>query len=72
MYANVYGGEGVARAIRLLKREVAIDAGNAGIADLRRVDPSFVSFFFLFCSSRDVWYCGATCRLQYADLCVVS
>ncbi|EMR69078.1 putative cytochrome b2 protein [Eutypa lata UCREL1] len=44
MYANVYGGEGVARAIRLLKREVAIDAGNAGIADLGRVDPSFVKW----------------------------
>lgn len=72
MYANVYGGEGVARAIQLLKREVAIDAGNAGIADLGRVDPSFVSFFFLFCSSRDVWCCGVCCKLRCTDLCVVS
>lgn len=72
MYANVYGGEGVARAIRLLKREVAIDAGNAGIADLGRVDPSFVSFFFLFCSSRDVWCCGVCCKLRCTDLYVVS
>lgn len=43
MYANVYGTEGVSRAIELLKHEIAIDAANAGIADLKKIDPSIVS-----------------------------
>lgn len=44
MYANVYGTAGVERAIELLKNEIAIDAANAGIADLKKIDPSVVSF----------------------------
>ena len=43
MFANVYGQEGVERAITLLKREVAIDAGNLGVGDLKKINPSFVS-----------------------------
>ncbi|KAH9905848.1 FMN-dependent alpha-hydroxy acid dehydrogenase [Xylariomycetidae sp. FL2044] len=43
MYANVYGTEGVARAIEMLKHEIAIDAANAGVADLKNVDPSIMS-----------------------------
>ncbi|KAI5918972.1 hypothetical protein F4810DRAFT_530232 [Camillea tinctor] len=43
MYANVYGTEGVTRAIEMLKHEVAIDAANAGIADLHKIDTSVVS-----------------------------
>ncbi|KAI0594187.1 FMN-dependent dehydrogenase [Biscogniauxia sp. FL1348] len=42
MYANVYGAEGVARAAQLLKREVVLDAANAGVADLKNIDPSYV------------------------------
>jgi len=43
MYANVYGTEGVKKAIDLLKHEIAIDAGNIGVADLKKIDSSFVS-----------------------------
>ncbi|KAI1497301.1 FMN-dependent dehydrogenase [Biscogniauxia marginata] len=42
LYANVYGTKGVTRAIQLLKREVALDAANAGVADLKNIDPSYV------------------------------
>ncbi|KAE9968532.1 hypothetical protein EG328_006018 [Venturia inaequalis] len=44
MYANVYGTAGVVRAIELLKREVALDAANLGVADLGRIDGSFVKW----------------------------
>ncbi|KAI1476392.1 FMN-dependent alpha-hydroxy acid dehydrogenase [Daldinia eschscholtzii] len=44
MYANVYGTEGVKRAIDILKHEIAIDAANAGIADLKKIDPSIVDW----------------------------
>ena len=37
MFANVYGEAGVSRAIEIMKREVAIDAANAGVGDLRDV-----------------------------------
>ncbi|KAI1488473.1 FMN-dependent dehydrogenase [Biscogniauxia mediterranea] len=42
MYANMYGAEGVARAAQMLKREIALDAANAGVADLKSIDPSYV------------------------------
>ncbi|KAI1086442.1 FMN-dependent alpha-hydroxy acid dehydrogenase [Rostrohypoxylon terebratum] len=44
MYANVYGTEGVSRAIEILKHEIAIDAANAGIADLKNIDPNIVDW----------------------------
>ncbi|KAI0012136.1 FMN-dependent alpha-hydroxy acid dehydrogenase [Xylariaceae sp. FL0662B] len=44
MYANVYGAAGVTRLIELLKRELAIDAANAGIADLRKIDPNVIKW----------------------------
>lgn len=44
MYANVYGEEGVKKAIDLLKHEIAIDAGNLGVGDLKKIDPSYVSW----------------------------
>lgn len=44
MYANIYGTEGVKKAIDLLKREISIDAGNLGVADLKTIDPSFVKW----------------------------
>ena len=42
MFANVYGEAGVSRAIEIMMREVAIDAANAGISDLRNVSESRV------------------------------
>ncbi|KAI0008232.1 FMN-dependent alpha-hydroxy acid dehydrogenase [Xylariaceae sp. FL0662B] len=44
MYANVYGAAGVARAAELLKHEIAIDAANAGVADLKKIDPDVVGW----------------------------
>jgi isopentenyl diphosphate isomerase/L-lactate dehydrogenase-like FMN-dependent dehydrogenase len=42
MYANVFGQEGVEKAISIMKREIAIDAGNLGVADLKNITSSFV------------------------------
>ena len=42
-YANLYGADGVIRAIDLLKREVASAAAGIGVADLSKIDSSFVS-----------------------------
>ncbi|KAL2061132.1 hypothetical protein VTL71DRAFT_7405 [Oculimacula yallundae] len=44
MYANCYGTEGVAKAISILKREISIDAANLGVADLKKIDPSYVKW----------------------------
>ncbi|KAL4902787.1 hypothetical protein BDW74DRAFT_180486 [Aspergillus multicolor] len=44
MYANAYGSEGVQKAIQLLKREIAIDAGNLGVPDLKDIDASYVKW----------------------------
>lgn len=44
MYANVYGQEGVERAIDIMKTEVALDAANLGAADLKKLDASYVNF----------------------------
>jgi len=43
MYANCYGWEGVKKAIDLLKHEIAIDAANLGVGDLKKIDASYVS-----------------------------
>lgn len=43
MYANCYGANGVARAIELLKHEIAIDAANLGVGGLKKINPSYVS-----------------------------
>jgi len=42
MWANVYGEAGVERAVQIMKREVAIDAANTGIGDLKKVSSSFL------------------------------
>jgi isopentenyl diphosphate isomerase/L-lactate dehydrogenase-like FMN-dependent dehydrogenase len=42
MYANVFGQESVERVIKQLKHEIAIDAANIGIADLKKITPSSV------------------------------
>ncbi|KAL2821295.1 FMN-dependent dehydrogenase, partial [Aspergillus cavernicola] len=44
MYANAYGVDGVKHAIQLLKHEIAIDAANLGVADLKEIDSSYVKW----------------------------
>ncbi|KAF8852560.1 FMN-linked oxidoreductase [Acephala macrosclerotiorum] len=44
MFANTYGQKDVEKAIGLLKHEIAIDAGNLGVGDLKKINPSFVSW----------------------------
>lgn len=44
MYANVFGQEGVEHAVKLMKHEIAIDAGNLGVPDIQKIDPSYVGF----------------------------
>lgn len=43
MYANVLGQPGVREAIRILKHELALDAGNLGVPDVGRVPADIVS-----------------------------
>lgn len=43
MYANLWGAEGVSRAIQLMKWEIEVSAGNLGLTDLKLIDSSFVS-----------------------------
>ena len=42
MYANVFGQEGVQQVIEQLKYEIAIDAANIGVADLKKIAPDYV------------------------------
>ncbi|EFY87297.1 (S)-2-hydroxy-acid oxidase, putative [Metarhizium acridum CQMa 102] len=44
MYSNIYGQEGVEKVIQIMKHEMAIDAGNLGIPDLKKVSPNFVDW----------------------------
>ncbi|KAF4991649.1 hypothetical protein FDECE_13997 [Fusarium decemcellulare] len=50
MYSNIYGTEGVERAIDLLKHEIAIDAANLGITDLKKINPDWVRW------NQNGWY----------------
>lgn len=43
MYSNIYGQAGVEKVIQIMKHEIAIDAGNMGIPDLKKISPDFVS-----------------------------
>lgn len=43
MYANIFGQEGIEKVIKIIKHEIAIDAGNLGVPDLQEIDPSYVS-----------------------------
>lgn len=38
MFANTYGQKDVEKAIGLLKHEIAIDAGNLGVGDLKKIN----------------------------------
>lgn len=42
MYANAYGAEGVKHAIDILKHEIAIDAANLGVPDIKQITPDYV------------------------------
>ncbi|KAH7396484.1 hypothetical protein DE146DRAFT_39447 [Phaeosphaeria sp. MPI-PUGE-AT-0046c] len=44
MYANVYGYEGVARAAAMMKYELANDAANLGVGDLKTIGPEYVNW----------------------------
>ncbi|EKG10052.1 FMN-dependent dehydrogenase [Macrophomina phaseolina MS6] len=46
MYSNVFGQEGVAKAIDLFKRELAIDAANLGVPDIKKIDTRYVDYKF--------------------------
>lgn len=43
MFSNVYGYEGVRKAIRLMKNEIVQDGWNLGIGSLGDLEPSLVS-----------------------------
>ncbi|KAF2792533.1 FMN-dependent alpha-hydroxy acid dehydrogenase [Melanomma pulvis-pyrius CBS 109.77] len=51
MFSNVYGVDGVKKAIELLKHEVAIDAANLGVADLKKIGPQYVDW-----RSTNAWF----------------
>ncbi|KAF4463663.1 FMN-dependent dehydrogenase [Fusarium albosuccineum] len=44
MYANIFGEEGVEKAIKLMKHEVAIDAANLGVSDLKKINYHYVNW----------------------------
>ncbi|KAF2830915.1 FMN-dependent alpha-hydroxy acid dehydrogenase [Ophiobolus disseminans] len=44
MYANTYGAAGVKRAVDMLKYELANDAANLGVGDLKKIGPQFVQW----------------------------
>jgi isopentenyl diphosphate isomerase/L-lactate dehydrogenase-like FMN-dependent dehydrogenase len=44
MFANIFGEKGVRRAIEILRAELISDAANLGVADLKRIDPTFVDW----------------------------
>ena len=43
MYANLYGAQGISRAISLLEEEVTSAASNLGLADIKDINSSYVS-----------------------------
>jgi isopentenyl diphosphate isomerase/L-lactate dehydrogenase-like FMN-dependent dehydrogenase len=44
MFSNAYGVDGVKKAIEILKHEVAIDAANLGVGDLKKIGPQYVDW----------------------------
>lgn len=44
MFSNVFGEEGVAKAIDLMHTEVMNDAANLGVADIKAINASFVDW----------------------------
>ncbi|KAI1842169.1 hypothetical protein JX266_011577 [Neoarthrinium moseri] len=43
MYANCYGLEGVTKLIQIMKTELAADAGQAGVADLKKISRNLIN-----------------------------
>jgi isopentenyl diphosphate isomerase/L-lactate dehydrogenase-like FMN-dependent dehydrogenase len=43
LYANLYGQKGVSRVINLLELELTSAAANIGLAEIRNIEPSYVS-----------------------------
>lgn len=44
MYANAFGVDGVKKAAQVLKHEIAIDAANLGVGDLKKIGPQYVNW----------------------------
>jgi isopentenyl diphosphate isomerase/L-lactate dehydrogenase-like FMN-dependent dehydrogenase len=44
MFANVFGQEGIAKAVSIMKTELMNDAANLGIADLKNMNASYISW----------------------------
>ncbi|KAI1852787.1 hypothetical protein JX265_003273 [Neoarthrinium moseri] len=44
MFSNVYGQEGVEKVIDIMKTEIAGDAANIGVADLKSINPDYVKW----------------------------
>lgn len=51
MYSNIYGAEGVAKAVSILKYEIANDAANLGVGDIKKIGPQYVNW-----KSTNVWF----------------
>ncbi|KAF1974791.1 S-2-hydroxy-acid oxidase [Bimuria novae-zelandiae CBS 107.79] len=43
LYSNCYGKDGVQKAIQIMKKEIALDAQQAGIADLKKISPAMIN-----------------------------
>jgi isopentenyl diphosphate isomerase/L-lactate dehydrogenase-like FMN-dependent dehydrogenase len=44
MLSNVYGVDGVKKVISITKHEIAIDAANMGVGDLKQIGPEYVNW----------------------------
>ncbi|RGP79868.1 fmn-dependent dehydrogenase [Fusarium longipes] len=44
MYSNIFGVDGVKKVIDILKYEISVDAGNLGVPDLHKINPSYVKW----------------------------
>jgi isopentenyl diphosphate isomerase/L-lactate dehydrogenase-like FMN-dependent dehydrogenase len=44
MLSNVYGVDGVKKVIDITKHEIAIDAANMGVGDLKQIGPEYVNW----------------------------
>ncbi|TLS21634.1 uncharacterized protein PpBr36_09564 [Pyricularia pennisetigena] len=44
MYSNVFGVEGVKRAVDIFRDELTNDAANLGVGDIKKIDPTYVDW----------------------------
>lgn len=44
MYANVYGVEGVKKAVQIMRTELMNDAANLGVGDIKKINASYVDW----------------------------